>query len=180
MNMSAAVRLSGWLASVGGLSWVVMIVETSLRPALQMRGPLYLLLFTALVCIAAGALGIATRQRDRAGLLGTVTIGCAVAGIALVIMGRLAVDLLGAAPQLFLIGLLAFLVSLLLLIATTIWAGVMPRAASWLLLVAVLLLPLFNFDDARVWLGLPFGLAWVWLGQSLVREPPERNLPLTG
>lgn len=59
------------------------------------------------------------------------------------------------------------LLSFVLFGFTTFVTGVLPRGAAALLVLGALLLALFNFGDARIWLGVPFGLAWLWLGYAL-------------
>ena len=49
-------------------------------------------------------------------------------------------------------------------------AAVVPWWAALLLLGSAALLPLFNTEDARAWLGVPYGAAWVVLGCLLLTD----------
>ncbi|HEV2126574.1 MAG TPA: hypothetical protein VGW38_27765, partial [Chloroflexota bacterium] len=123
---------------------------------------------TALALILLGVLGIHARQRARAGRLGMAAVAIGCLGVALLAAVRVAVDLdlvpawpaVGAAFAVFFVGLL-------LLGATIIRAGVLPRAAGGLLILGVLAFFIGNFEDASIWLFGLFGAAWLWLGYAV-------------
>ncbi len=142
-------RLFGAAAMLGGAMWILMLALTAARPERSLRGPEALMpvLFTALLCFAAGAMGIQARQWRRARVLGLATVVLAVAGVAATVAGRVAVDA----------GVSVLVLSFFLFGITTLAAGVLPRGAAALLILGTLLLVVFNFGDARIWLGVPFG-----------------------
>ena len=63
----------------------------------------------------------------------------------------------------------AFLVvsGLVLFGVAALQARVVPPAPALLLIGGALALLLFNTEDWRAWLAVPFGAAWVWLGYVL-------------
>ena len=96
--------------------------------------------------------------------------GCgvlALAGVAATVGGRVAVDSGVATAIVFAAGVGVLVLSFVLFGFTTFVTGVLPRGAATLLVLGTLLLAVFNFGDARIWLGVPFGLAWLWLGYAL-------------
>jgi hypothetical protein len=162
-------RVWGAGAMLGGAIWILMLALTAARPAESERGPgaLMPLLFAAMLCFVGGAVGIQARQWRRVGRLGLVTLVLAVAGVAATVGGRVAVDTGVAPASVFAAGVAVLVLSFVLFGITTLAAGVLPRGAASLLVLGTLLLAVFNFGDARIWLGVPFGLAWPWLGNSL-------------
>jgi hypothetical protein len=162
-------RLCGAAAMLGGAIWILMLVLTAARPKRSLRGPEALIpvLFAALLCFAAGAVGVQARQWRRAGPMGLATLVLAAVGVAATVGGRVAVDVWGAPASVFAAGVLVLVLSFVLFGITTLVAGVLPREAAALLILGTLLLLVFNFGDTRIWLGVPFGLAWLWLGYGL-------------
>ncbi len=153
----------------GGLLWIATLVITASKPEHSRRGPggFIVLLLAALILMAVGAVGVHLRQRHHSGLLGRSAIIMAGVGVALTVLGRVAVDI-GLVPALvFQVGLLTFLLGLVLFVVSIFLAKVMPPWTAVLLVVGVLGLALFNFGDERIWLGMFFGAAWVFLGYAL-------------
>jgi hypothetical protein len=173
---NALTRWSGVAAIVGGLLWILTLSVTAQKPADAERGPgaFIVVLLASMLLIAFGLVGLHLRQRASAGRLGTLAAATAVAGLSGTVIGRVAVDaglapalLFQAALGILLAGLVMFLVSLFR-------ANVLPRGAVLFLVLGVLSLPLFNFGDARIWIGVLFGAAWIWLGYALfARRPGE-------
>lgn len=169
MRTARAIRLSGLAAMLGGMMWIATIAITATTPEQSRRGPggLIALLLAGLVLIGLGVVGVYFHQRQSAGRLGTVAMGLTVLGLATTVLGRITVDV-GLVPDLvFQIGLLLFVLGLILFVVTVFTANVMPRGAAALLVVGVLSLAIFNFGDERIWLGMLFGAAWIWLGYAL-------------
>lgn len=128
-----------------------------------------------------GVLGIHARQRDRAGRLGAAAVAVACLGLALMASARMAVDLdlLPAWPTMG-IAMATVLLGMLLLGASIVRAGVLPRAAGGLLILGILAFFVGNFEDASIWVFLLFGAAWVWLGYALwSRAGMRRPTPAT-
>lgn len=161
-------QLIGAACALGGALWIAMLVGTSLQPQHSHRGPSGALLFPAMVLIIGGVVGVHFHQRRQAGRIGKAAAAFAAAGIIFTVLARLGVDLIGVSPRVFFVGLLCFVGGIVLFAVSIIRAGVLPRGSGWLLLVGTMLIPLFNFGDNRVWLGAPFGLAWIWIGWGLV------------
>lgn len=70
--------------------------------------------------------------------------------------------------------MLTFVVGLVLFVISIFLAKVMPREAAWLLVIGTLSLVLFNFGDERIWIGVLFGAAWIWLGYALWSNKGEQ------
>ena len=158
-------RWSGPAAMLGGLLWIVPIAFTAMKPEHSRRGPegfAVLLLLAALVLVGVGVLGIYLRQRGRSRPLSTTGALVAGLGIAIMVPSRLIepVIFFQAGRLLFLAGLVLFVVAMFL-------SNVMPQGATLLLVIGTLALALFNFGDARIWIGMLFGAAWIWLGYAL-------------
>ncbi len=162
---SSLIRWSGLAAILGGLLWIVPIALTAIKPEHSRRGPegfAVLLLLAALVLIGVGVLGIYLRQRGGSGPLGTIAVLVAGLGIVIMVPGRL------LEPAIFFqAGRLIFLAGLVLFVVDMFVANMMPRGATLLLVIGTLALALFNFGDERIWIGVLFGAAWIWLGYTL-------------
>ncbi len=172
------VRWSGLAASLGGILWILVIAITAAQPEGSRRGPEGLLsvLLLSLILMALGVVGIYVRQRARAGRLGTIAALVAGVGIAIVVLGRVAVDAGLVPAYVFAAGFLILLGGLLLFILSILRANVLPRSVTLMLVLGTLSLALFNFGDERIWIGVLFGAAWIWAGYALwaERAPPHR------
>lgn len=153
----------------GGLFWIATLAITASKPEHSRRGPggFTVLLLAALILMGVGAVGVHLRQRHRSGLLGTIAIIMAGAGVALTVLGRVAVDIVLVPDLVFLAGFLTLLLGLMLFVVSVFLAKVMPRWTVVLLVVGVLGLAVFNFGDQRIWVGVFFGAAWISLGYAL-------------
>lgn len=162
--MTRLIPWSGMAAMLGGILWIATIAITATKPEHPRRGPegFTVLLLLGLVCIAIGTLGVYLRQRGRSGRLGTIAAVVAGLGIAILVPGRLIEPVI-----FFQIGLLMFLVGLVLLVTSMFLANVIPRGATILLVIGTLALAVFNFGDQRIWIGVLFGAAWIWVGYAL-------------
>ncbi len=163
------VRWSGAAAILGGIFWIATLVITAMKPEQSRRGPegFIVLLLVGLVLIAIGMIGVYVRQRQRSGRLGRLAPLVAGAGIAITIIGRVAVDADLVPAIVFQAGLLTFIIGLLLFIISIFLANVLPWSAALMIAVGTLALALFNFGDERIWIGVLFGAAWIWLGYAL-------------
>ena len=174
MSPATLIRWGGVAAMLGGTIWLAAIALYGVQP----EGPPgswrqgwfspNTAIAGALALIFVGVLGIHACQRARAGRLGRVAVVVAALGLALLAAARLAVDLdlLPAWPTVG-VSFAVFFVGLLLLGASIIHAGVLPRAAGGLLILGILAFFIANFEDASIWFFLLFGAAWVWLGYAL-------------
>lgn len=59
--------------------------------------------------------------------------------------------------------------------AALLRTAVVPWWAALLLIGSAALLPVFNTEDARAWLGVPYGAAWTVLGCLLLADAPGRR-----
>jgi hypothetical protein len=130
------------------------------------------LLFFSFALIALASLGLAAEAR-RAGTLGRVgrVGGVLVAvGFALYLTG-LATNLFSEElPPLFVVpGILALGVGSLLVVAGVLRAGLLSRYVGVALGVGAVAVLAANEEDWRVILLVPFGLAWVVLGVTVLR-----------
>jgi hypothetical protein len=114
-----------------------------------------------LVLIVVGLVGLYLQHAGRAGVLGRVAVAVAVVGV--VLLGASSVG----GWWIFFAGFLAIVVGLLLFGIAVLFAEVFPWWVSTLLCLTATSLVLFNTEDARAWLLVPFGAAWVVLGYLL-------------
>jgi hypothetical protein len=151
----------------------------------------------AAVCLLFGAVGLHLRQAARAGRFGALAFALAFLGGALLFAmewGEVFVvhPLAVAAPQalpalepahgpgLYDIGAMiafsAFALGWILLAIATLRAGVLPRAAAWLVIAGLLAAPLLG-AALHVWGAVAgdaiLGAGWFWLGLDVARARPE-------
>ncbi len=199
IDMARFIRWSGGFAIVGGLLWIVLIGLLSRETAERLADPFSRLnhlipLFTmSTVAIVVGVLGLDGHNGSTRLLTTDVraTAGFGKPGVKTLVI---------AAPMLFL-GLLMLaavpgpegskLISfgwpfmwLLIPVVGTFVVGLysvkashLPRWSSLLLIAGTLLLPFFNALNARVWLALPFGIAWIAAGFLISRQEPRHLAP---
>lgn len=101
-------------------------------------------------------------------------------GVAASALGALAIGF-GADPlavTVFAAGYLSFAVAMVLLGIGPLRTGVVPTGAAWSLVVGGAVLALFSTDDLRVFLGLPFAAAWIWIGYAFWRRHPVGRGPI--
>ena len=169
-------RCGALAAMLGGLLWVAVLLETSLRPADPMRGPSPLL-FAALLLIALGLIGVYTTQRAPLVRLGRAT-GCLAAGsVVFLLAARVLVDVRVAPALLFAVAVGAFLGALLAFFGATLRARVISPVTTGALLITTVSLAFFNFGDSRIWLGVLFGLAWLGVGWAMWARSGVGDVP---
>ncbi len=77
-----------------------------------------------------------------------------------------------------LVGWLFYFAGMLALAITSLRTGVLPRAAAWMLIGAVILVFFFNTEDDRALLAVAPGVAWATLGaQSLMSAARRSSVP---
>jgi hypothetical protein len=188
--------LVGACSAIGGGAWVAAcFVHNSLpqgcideqcgdRP---MRGatPLDSTLFgVAGVMLAASGIGLlllAGRSRPL-GRLGALAGTTAAVGLLLLAAAGVvsAVDNeWNGMPGLVIPGILLLAVGLVLVAAIVLRARIVPAALAALLLVSALLLPFANEQTSRILLAVPFGLVWLALGVTLLRDRSRLGQPST-
>lgn len=172
---------------VGGALWVANSVWTALLPegciaaecdlpGREMRdsGAGAPFLLASILLIAIAAVGLVRRARasgtfPRWGRAGSIA---AAVGLGLILLGLLTQTLLFGddspyMPYFVIPGLLALVVGLLLVGVGVLRTGILPRWASIALVVGTAFMLGFNDQDARAWLAVPFGLAWILVGVAL-------------
>jgi hypothetical protein len=184
-NWSRAVPWSGPAALLGGALWIAGCVLTATRPegcvgdacdlpGRSMREGTAVdagLLLASMLLIGFGLVGLVLRARTggrfgRLGRIGAVLAGGALATLAGAGLIQ-AVFFAGDFPLMpwFVIpGVLALILGVLLIGVAVLRARVLPRWVGGLLIVGALALLGFNDQDARVLLGVPFGMAWIAVG----------------
>jgi hypothetical protein len=178
---------SGWggpAALVGGVLWIIVTILTALHPegciteACDLPGSSMregtaldgLLAIASLFSLAyaVGAFVARARAAGGFGKLGQVGTTAMVAGVAVLAAGGIAQALsFGGDVPYVVTGVLALDVGTLLLGVAILRAPVLPRWAGLLLVIGALALLPANYQNARVLLGVPFGLAWVAVGYAL-------------
>jgi hypothetical protein len=159
-------RLGATVAIVGGVIWTLLLILTAFKVAHTERGPGSLILL-AILCILVGAIFIHFFQRSRSGWLGKLSTYLVFFGIGFVVLARLGVDYQIFTAEVFAAGIIILIISFLFFVAATFRAKIIPRWLTLFLLIGTILIAFFNFEDNRIFLGLPFGLSWIGLGVAL-------------
>jgi hypothetical protein len=183
--------VTGVCSAIGGVSWVVAcFVHNSLPQGCigdqcndtPMRGssPVATTLFdVAGLMLAVSGLGllVIAHQRRRLGRLGALAGTTAALGLLLLgaaaVMSTVDNDWNGM-PGLVIPGVLLLAVGLALVAAVVLRARVVPTWVAALLLGTAVLLPFANEQTSRILLAVPFGVAWLTLGLTLVRDQARR------
>lgn len=171
---------------VGGALWIVSTVlhatrpvgcvagecavrpmrETSVVEGILALAALLLFVVTAVVVV------VLVRRAGRFGGTGRVGGVLGIVGISTLVVSGLVQALLYEGdfplmPYFVIPGIAALVIGLLLLGASVLRSGVLPRWASIALLVGTASMFGFNEQTHAAWLGLPFGLAWMVVGFAL-------------
>lgn len=187
MPIQQTSRWSGLAAIGGGLLCAVYGSLLALRrPGVpgnyRDSGDLMPWIMAGLVLIVVGLVGLYFRQARRARGLGRTALVLAIVGMPFMAVGGLAMTRDGTVAgisgfTLFLPGYLAIIVSLLLFGIASLRTPALPLWAGVLLILTPVLLFLFNTEDARAWLMVPFGAAWVVLGYVIRSSADDERLP---
>ncbi len=148
-------RLGALAAFFGGLIWMAALTILALRsPGTSTQHRYTADLIAAFV---AALLGVLAAMPLLGGRLGVLALASSAVGTLLLLEppALRGTGLLLAAPVLIVFGTLTFA-------GAQVRDG--ERVAGTLLAIGALLLIPFDTDDDRAWLGLVFGLAWVWVG----------------
>jgi len=172
-----------WSALLGSLIWIGVWVTLGLmepappggyRDGATVVHP-YIVAATALILI--GHVGLYLKQRSGLGLIGTGAFLLSLLGMLLIGGARLAQEL-GFDPQPWAgVGWVLQTVSLLVYSIVTLWKRKLPRSIGIALLIAALSQVFVNDMDHRAWLGVPYGLSWIWIGCYMLRKPRNPQLP---
>ncbi len=178
IDMAQWVRWSGTLAILGGLLWSWGVLVGASRPLGIPDGPyrdlegITWVWWVALVGMALGAAGLYTRLRGRGGRLGWVGLALVIGSLVSFPVYSLASRVWDVAWWIAVMGIFALIFATVCLGIAAWQARVLTLSLAWALVLAGLLMLVFNTEDHRIWLGLPFGLAWVAVGYQLWREAP--------
>jgi hypothetical protein len=184
MSSSIVARWGGLAAILGGACWIGANSALALRPpgvpggAYRDDSGLGPFMVAAMLLIGAGMVGLYLQYARHTGKLGTVGTFLGLGGGAALLASAAvaAIDSDSWLMPLFVIpGLFALVIGSLLAGVTLLRANVLPRPVVLLLIASLLVLLIFNTEDARAWCALPFGVAWVVLGYTLWSGPLERR-----
>ncbi len=168
--------LTGIAATLGGLIWSWTVIVTALRPV-----------------------GVAGAHRSTLDLHPTILVSFVLLGVAATALARSTLKRRSAwtGAALVWLGTMMFSVNVAFVLATgddaPVWpthylgifivalgssllgvailrSRVMPAAVGLLMIAALLVLPLSQMQDSRVWLWLPLGVAWLLVGLLSVQR----------
>lgn len=191
MSSSNLVKWGGGAAMVAGLIFVVFVLLNVQGPATAslLSGPLSaILLIVAVLGQMAGIGGLHALQRGRYGRLGTAGSLLALVGLALPLVAGIVASGLGLAGDtssvtaslvvalLFLLGLLALFVGLVLLGVATLRARVLPSWFGVLLIVGLIVVAVLVGVQLPPVGVVAYGVFWVLVGYVLLSS---RATPVT-
>src|SRR5215210_2642060 len=183
MGSSLIIRVGGLVAMVGGVAFVIVGFMTWLcTPNCPgSSGYVVLAFFDLLVFGAMMALvSLHAIQRERYGLLGTLTFLVAFVGVAMIFVSEVRSLILalwqgspgaGGVSWLFIIGLLVATVGIISYGAVTITAGALPWWCGAALLAGSPFVGLFLYLFAE---GLLLGVPWAAVGYAIFRVGATR------
>jgi hypothetical protein len=174
-------RWRGLSPLVGGAIIGIAAVLLARRPAGIPGGPhresddLGLAMLFGMLLLLPGIVAIRSRHPPgRPRQAGTAAVGLAAIGLGISVLAVL--GMAGGMPvpwPLPIMGALGVWFGTLLTGIAALRTGVLSRGVAALLVVSTLLLFLFNTEDARALLALPFASAWVVAGYALLFAPPR-------
>lgn len=191
MGSDRFVRWAGAAGIVGGVLWVISTVlhasrpvgclaeECAHRPMRESSAVEGMLNLGALLLFAvtAAALIVLVRRAGRFGTLGKAATVLALVGGSVLMLAGLVQALVFDGdfllmPHFVIPGVASLIIGFVLLAATVLRSGVLPRWAAVSLLVGAVAMVGFNEQTTAAWLALPFGLAWIAVGYALwVKQP---------
>ena len=171
------IRWSGLVTILGGMLWVgswtyraSMAVPPSggTRPGGETHDILGLV---SILLVMAGLTSVYLQQAKSKGTIGNV--GLALSWIGAGLMGAWVLEFVS--PWLiFLGGFLLVIAGIAMLGLAMLLAKVIPLRVVVAFIVGLVLLAPVNTEDRSAFLGVPLGLAWVWLGYALWRGAGRR------
>lgn len=169
-------RLGAAAALVGGLLFAGVAAITATRAEgrpgayrdTDDLGP-YLLVAAVLLAIAAVALYRSGLTRGNSGRASAGLVGLGAAAVLGVLAYAFATDRFDSVWWVLFLGFLVILAGSVVTGAALAATRTIPAPAAYALIATAVLMFLFNAEDGRAWLGVPFGLAWSWVGLSVLR-----------
>jgi hypothetical protein len=186
-------RWGGPCAILGGLLWIACAVVVSQMPEGCMADECYLpgrsmrstdpvapALAAAIALLAVGMVALAQEAArvGRLGRMGRFGLVLAAGGSGLLVAATMMQTLffggdLPFMPFFVIPGGLAFVLGVLLLAVAILRADVLPRWIAVVLVAGTLALIGYNDQNARVLMGVPFGVAWIAVGWSILTNPAK-------
>jgi hypothetical protein len=178
MSTSRFGRWSGLGAVVGGALWVIVFAIHAARSSAEGWDEFYLSLsglgvagLLSVLLVAAGFVGLDMHMPSDWGGPGYGNLGKAGYGVALV--GILMLILSGALGSFDMLGIFVLMVGSLLGGVATLIRRALPSWGAIALIVGSLSLLVFVATDGLiVWLGVPYGAAWIAVGCLLFLGRP--------
>lgn len=169
LRSSTALTVAAVAASVGGLILAGVAAATAVRPEgwsgayrqTDDLGP-YVLASVVFIAVAAAALSRSGLARGTSGLVGAGLSGLGTAAVLVVIAYAAATGSLGSLWWVVFLGFLLVVAGSVMTGAALAAARAIPAPTAYTLIATALAFLFFNSEDARAWLGVPFGLAWSW------------------
>ena len=140
-------------------------------------GP-YLLAAAVLIAVAALAIHRSGMIRGNSGRASVGLIGLGVAAVLGVLTYSVVTGKFDSVWWVLFLGFLIILAGSLVTGAALAAARSIPAPTAYTLIATAVLMFMFNTEDARAWLGVPFGLAWSWVGLTMLRRS-RASAPLT-
>lgn len=174
-------------ATVGGLILAGVAAAAAARPEGRSGayrqtddlGP-FVLVSVMFIAIAAAALSRSGLARGASGLVGAGLSGLGTAAVLVVIAYAVVTGGLGSLWWVLFLGFLLLVAGSAVTGAALAAARAIPAPTAYALIATALAFLFFNTEDARAWLGVPFGLAWSWVGLTvLLRSRAPAALTLT-
>ena len=174
-------------ATVGGLILIGVAATAAARPEGRSGayrqtddlGP-YVLLCAVFIGIATVALSRSGLARGTSGLVGAGLGALGTSAVLLAIAYAAATGSLGSLWWVVFFGFLFLVAGSAVTGAALAAARAIPAPTAYTLIATAFAFLFFNTEDARAWLGVPFGLAWSWVGLTvLLRSRAPAALTLT-
>jgi hypothetical protein len=188
MSFERIKRWSGPLLMLGGALWIAWAAVHALQPmgcvgdecllpgrSMREGSTLgILLLFVAVLALAAGVWGLVRRAHEmgRFPRLGNIGLIISATGVGLLVIAGLTQALFyngdfWAMPYFVLPAVLALVVGFVLLGLAILRSGVLPHWAAALLIVGTVAMLGMNEQNTQVLMAIPFGAAWAVIGYVL-------------
>ena len=174
MRSTTLIRWGGLTSMVAGVLWIGAVILMALRPAGVPGGPhrdtgdLVVVMSLSLVLMLGGLAALQARRAGGAGWFGKAGFTLPYLGAAVMFVSGIGLASgLGIPWAMVVLGAFMVAIGLVLFGVAALQARVVPPAPALLLIGGALALLLFNTEDWRAWLALPFGAAWAWLGYVL-------------
>lgn len=163
-------------AILAGISWIVAIDLVGARPerlADEHRsvGDVLPWLLGGWVLVVVALRGLVRMRVLANGSRYVVAIAAAGLGATAVAALLIGSGASGVGIPLYLVGYATFALGMVAAAVALLRSGRLGSGPALALLAGSVLLFLFDTDDLRIFFGLPFAVAWIWIGLALARRP---------